>query len=164
MEENKLTDTKQQTPSKVAEKGGKRTLKSRIMRTLMWIVLSPVLLFVFLSILIYLPPVQRAAVNWASGYLSEEMGMEVTVDDVCLKFPLDLRMGGMVAVQDGDTILNAEKLDVSIRMMLLFRSVVEIDDVCLYNVGVYAKYSPMKVMSEAQGPEFTTWTVGLFFK
>ena len=98
MEENKLTDTKQQTPSKVAEKGGKRTLKSRIMRTLMWIVLSPVLLFVFLSILIYLPPVQRVAVNWASGYLSDEMGMEVTVDDVCLKFPLDLRMGGMVAV------------------------------------------------------------------
>lgn len=139
MEENKLTDTKQQTPSKVAEKGGKRTLKSRIMRTLMWIVLSPVLLFVFLSILIYLPPVQRAAVNWASGYLSEEMGMEVTVDDVCLKFPLDLRMGGMVAVQDGDTILNAEKLDVSIRMMPLFRSVVEIDDVCLYNVGVYTR-------------------------
>ena len=34
----------------------------------------------------------------------------------------------------------------------------------IYNVGVYAKYSPMKVMSEAQGPEFTTWTVGLFFK
>lgn len=34
----------------------------------------------------------------------------------------------------------------------------------IYNIGVYAKYSPMKVMSEAQGPEFTTWTVGLFFK
>ena len=34
----------------------------------------------------------------------------------------------------------------------------------IYNIGVYAKYSPMKVMSAEQGPEFTTWTVGLFFK
>lgn len=139
MEDNKENDIKKQTTNVEGKDASVRTLKSRILRVLMWIVLSPVLLFVFLSILIYLPPVQRLAVNWASGYLSEEMGMDVTVEDVCLKFPLDLRAGGMVAVQDGDTILNAEKLDVSVRLVPLFKSVVEIDGVCLYNVCVYTR-------------------------
>lgn len=34
----------------------------------------------------------------------------------------------------------------------------------IYNIGVYARYNPMKVMAEEFGPEFTTWTVGLILK
>jgi len=139
MEENKQNDINTHTEGDSVKGQTKLTARQKILRALAWIVLSPIALFVFLTILIYLPPVQRAAVNWASDYLSEEMGMQVTVDEVCLKFPIDLRAGGMVAVQDGDTILNAEKLDVSVRLMPLFSSKVEIDDVCLYNVKVYTR-------------------------
>ncbi len=117
----------------------KHTLKSKLLRVLMWIALTPFLLFLFVSLLIYFPPVQKAAVDWASGYLSEEMGMQVTVDNVRLKFPLDLHAGGMLAIQEGDTILNAEGLDVSVRMIPLFKSVVEVDEVCLHNVRVYTR-------------------------
>ena len=34
----------------------------------------------------------------------------------------------------------------------------------IFHVGVYARYNPMKVMNEDQGPEFTTWTVGIILK
>lgn len=34
----------------------------------------------------------------------------------------------------------------------------------IYNIGLYARYNPMKVMAEEFGPEFTTWTVGLILK
>lgn len=34
----------------------------------------------------------------------------------------------------------------------------------ILHVGVYARYNPMKVMTEEQGYEFTTWTVGIIIK
>lgn len=139
MKENKQNDINKQTGDDSEENLPKLTRKKKILRAVAWTLLSPVALFVLLTILIYLPPVQRAAVNWASDYLSDEMGMQVTVDEVCLKFPLDLRVGGMVAVQEGDTIVNAEKLDVSVRMLPLLKSEVEVDGVCLYNVHVYTR-------------------------
>lgn len=113
------------------KKYGKYTLLGWSWRTLMWVVLTPILLFLLLSIIIYLPPVQKWAVDKACESLSEEMGMEVTVEDICLKFPLDLSMGGMVAVQEGDTVLRARTLDVNVKAMPLFDGLVEVDGITL---------------------------------
>ena len=54
------------------------------------ILLSPILLFVILTILLYLPPIQNWAVDKVAAYASEQTGMEITVDNVRLSFPLDL--------------------------------------------------------------------------
>ena len=54
-------------------------------KTLWWIgcvLLSPVLLFVILTILIYLPPVQNWVVDKVAAYASEQTGMEITVNSV----------------------------------------------------------------------------------
>ncbi len=74
---------------------------------------------------------QKWAVDKASAALSEEMGMDVGVESVCLKFPLDLSMGGMSAVQDGDTLIYANTLDVSVRLLPLFKGKAEVDGVTL---------------------------------
>ena len=52
--------------------------------------LSPVLLFLVLTVLLYLPPVQNWAVDKVAAIASEKTGMDISVDHVNLSFPLDL--------------------------------------------------------------------------
>ena len=66
----------------------KRALKF-IFKTLLVIVLLIVLLITSL----YLPPVQRWAVNKLTAYLEEQTGLVVTIGSVHLAFPLDLSIG-----------------------------------------------------------------------
>ena len=72
------------------KKYGKYTLLGWSWRVLLGIALTPIFLLLLLFVLIYCPPVQKFAVDKAAEILSEEMGMEVTVENVNLKFPLDL--------------------------------------------------------------------------
>ncbi len=128
------------------KKYGKHTLIGWGWRILMWIALTPILLFLLFSILIYLPPVQRWAVDKASEYLSEEMDMEVSVESVSLKFPLDFSMGGMLAVQEGDTVLDAKELDLSVKMLPLFCGELEVDGMHLRE----AKVNTRNIVDAAQ--------------
>ena len=118
------------------KKYGKHTLLGWSWRILTWTALTPFLLFLLLSILIYIPPVQKFAVDTAARLLSDEMEMEVTVENVRLKFPLDLSMGGMLAMQEGDTVLAARQLDISVQALPLFRLQAEVDGIHLYDTKV----------------------------
>ena len=62
--------------------------------------------------------------------------MQVSVESVHLKFPLDLEMGGMLAIQEGDTILNAEELQVNVQMKPLLKGKLNIDNLYLKNADV----------------------------
>jgi len=84
------------------------------------ILLSPVLLFVLLTILIYLPPVQNWLVDKVAAYASEETGMEITVDHVDLSFPLDLGVDGIRVIHQPDTIADVERLVVDVQLVPLF--------------------------------------------
>lgn len=121
------------------KKFGKYTILGWSWRILLWVALTPILLLLLLSIVIYLPPVQKFAVDKACEVLSEEMEMQVTVDNVYLKFPLDLSMGGMLAVKEGDTILDARELDISIKAKPLLKMKAEVDDVHLYDLKLNTK-------------------------
>jgi len=118
---------------------GKHTILGWSWRVLMWVALTPFLLFLFAFVLLYFPPVQKWAVDKAAEVLSEEMKMDVTVESVCLKFPLDLSMGGMLAIQDGDTVIDARELDISVKALPLFQLKAEVDDIHLYDAKVYTK-------------------------
>lgn len=115
------------------KKYGKYTAIGWSLRILLGVVLTPILLFVLLLVLLYAPPVQKFAVDKAAEMLSEELGMQVTVESVHLKFPLDFSMGGMLAVQDGDTVVAARELEVSVRALPLFQLKAEVDDIHLYD-------------------------------
>ena len=105
----------------------------------MWIVLTPILLLLLLCVLIYCPPVQKWAVDKAAEMLSEETGMEVSVGSVWLRFPLDLSMGDIVAVEDGDTLIAARELAVSVKAIPLFYLQAEVDDIHLYDAKLNTK-------------------------
>ena len=66
---------------------------------IMGILLSPILLFLILTVLIYLPPVQNWVVDKVAQVASEKTGLTITIDHVNLSFPLDLGVDGMQVVQ-----------------------------------------------------------------
>ena len=59
------------------------------------VVTVPVVLFLVLAVLIYLPPVQRFAVDRTTAILSETTGMHIRIGHIRLAFPLDLTLGNM---------------------------------------------------------------------
>ena len=78
------------------------------MKKLFWwiliILLSPVLLFVVLTVLLYLPPVQNWAVDKVTAIASEKTGMDISIGYVDLSFPLDLSIDEFRVLQKPDTL------------------------------------------------------------
>ena len=99
----------------------------RILKTAGIICLTPPVLLSLLCLLLYLPPVQRWAINRAGEGLSATLGLKVSVEEVAITPFLDLQTAGLTAVDvEGDTILRAEKLtfDVPLRPILQHQKVV----------------------------------------
>lgn len=69
----------------------KKTLK-----VLLAVVITPIALFLILTLLLYCPPVQKWAVEKAAQVASEKTGMRITVEQLRLSFPLDLRLQGLI--------------------------------------------------------------------
>jgi hypothetical protein len=104
------------------------------------VLLSPILLFVILTILIYLPPVQNWLVGKAASYASEKTGMEITIEHVNLAFPLDLGVDGIRVLHPNDslpgtkdTIADIKRLVVDVQFMPLFEKKVVINELALTN-------------------------------
>lgn len=105
-------------------------------KKLKWIVavlLAPVLLFLLLAILIYLPPVQNWVVRQVTAYASEKTGMQISIDHVNLEFPLDLGIDGFQMIQGSDTIADVEHLTVDVELLPLLRKRVVIDELEITN-------------------------------
>ena len=78
-------------------------------RALKWIgiaVLTPILLFLILAALLYLPPVQNWAVQKVVAIASEKTGMDISVGRVRLEWPLNLGLDNFRALHPNDSIPN----------------------------------------------------------
>ena len=93
----------------------------------MWLIASPFLLFLLLIMMLYLPPVQRFAVDKASAFASQSTGLDITVGRLDLRFPLDLLVRDVSAVEPEtkDTLLSLERLKVELRLWKLLKKVWE---------------------------------------
>ena len=115
-------------------------------KALKWIgiaVLTPILLFIILAVLIYLPPVQNWAVKKVAAIASEKTGMEITVEHVNLEFPLDLGIEGFRAIKQNDslpqikdTIADVRKLVADVRLLPLLKKRVVIDELSLHEAKI----------------------------
>lgn len=130
----------------------------------MVVALTPFVLFALLALLLYCPPVQKWAVDKAADWLGEEMGMDVSIENVRLKYPLDLSLGGMLAVQDGDTVLNAEELRLSVQFLPLLDKQVNIDDITLRNADVNTRGLIDAVLIKGHVGELEAYTHGVDLK
>ena len=107
-------------------------------KKLRWIglvLLSPFLLIALLAIALYLPPVQQWAVKQATAYASKQTGMQISVDRVRLRFPLDLGVEGIKVIkrndslpQVKDTVADIKTLVVNVQLRPLFHKQVMVDE------------------------------------
>ena len=77
--------------------------KARKIRWWMWLLVSPFFVFFLAIVLLYLPPVQRFAVDKVSAIASESTGLDIVVGRLDLRFPLDLLVRDVSAVQPETT-------------------------------------------------------------
>ena len=98
--------------------------------------LIPVSLFVLLSILLYLPPVQNFVVNQITQVASKSTNMNIRIDRVSLSFPLDLVVHKTTVINEGDTLLNVDRLKVEIQFWPLLKKQVEVDGLVLEKAHV----------------------------
>lgn len=119
--------------------------KRRRLRILLWVLLTPVALFILLMVLLYVPPVQDFIRRKATQIASEATGMQISVDRIDLRFPLNLLVRGVSVVQPADsvagiltpdTLLQVERLDVQVQAWPLIRGQVEVDGITLEQVRV----------------------------
>ena len=100
------------------------------------IVFSPIILFILLCILIYLPPIQQFMVSQATRYASKTTGMDIRIERIVLGFPFDLNIRNIHVAEQNDTILYADQLKVKLKLSPLLRKKVELDGLNLKNISL----------------------------
>ena len=120
-------------------------MRRKWLKIALWVLLTPILLFIILMILLYVPPVQSFIRKQATAMASDATGMDISVERIDLRFPLNLLVRGVLVVQPADsaagvqrpdTLLSLESLNVRVQARPLFRGKVEIDDITLKEVAV----------------------------
>ena len=104
-----------------------------IVRTL----LAVLLLIVLLAASLYLPPVQRWAVNRLTAYLEEETGLEVSIGSVRLSFPLDLKLGQLHVAQPPTDVIDVESALVDLDLTRLFQMRIGVEAVGLKGGSIH---------------------------
>ena len=100
----------------------------KILKWLAIAALTPVLLFIILAALLYVPPVQNWAVQKVAAIASDETGMQISVGHVNLEWPLDLGIDQFRAIHEGDTLADVGHLTVSVQLRPLFSSKVVLNE------------------------------------
>lgn len=111
-------------------------MKRKWIKWVSWILLTPILLFVILMILLYVPPVQNLLRREVTAYASKATGMQIQVQRIDLRFPLNLLVRGVEVIQAPDTLLALESLNVHVQALPLFKGKVEVDDITLHQASV----------------------------
>lgn len=66
-------------------------------------------------VLLYIPPVQNLLRREVTAYASEATGMQIQVERIDLRFPLNLLVRGVEVIQQLDTLLSLESLNVRVQ-------------------------------------------------
>lgn len=122
------------------KEGKKRKLPVRILRgVLKTLIILPVVI-VLLPMLLYVPFIQDFAVDLACRKAGEATGMEMHVGKLRLKWPLQLSLDDIVAIeQSGDTLASLGNAQIDVRLIPLLHGEAIIDkaDICraFYRMG-----------------------------
>ena len=66
-------------------------------------------------VLLYVPPVQNLLRREVTAYASKATGMQIQVERIDLRFPLNLLVRGVEVIQQPDTLLSLESLNVRVQ-------------------------------------------------
>lgn len=107
----------------------------KVLRILLWCVVSIVALLLLLIVLIQIPSVQNFAKDKAINYLQGKIKTKVSLDHISIKFPKDIVLEGFYFQdQKKDTLLAGKRLEIDVDLFKLVSSELEINSVSLENV------------------------------
>ncbi|MBR5102980.1 MAG: hypothetical protein IK092_07635, partial [Muribaculaceae bacterium] len=79
-----------------------------------------ILLIILLPFTLYIPWVQNIAKNTACNYISEKTGLEVTIDRLLIKFPLDISLDNVLVLdQNRDTMAHVGNFNAGVELLPL---------------------------------------------
>lgn len=125
---------------------------------------SPVALFLLLAVMLYMPPVQNFIVHKVAKEMSSRMAMNISVDKVRLAFPLDLALFRVSAVQNVDTLLNVDRMRLTVKLFPLFEGRADVDGFMLYGLNIDTKSYLPDTRIKGKAAELTAATHGVDWK
>ena len=106
-----------------------------ILKTLTVIVATPIITFLLLTVLLYIPPVQNWLAHKVASYASRQTGDSISVGRVSLSFPLDLEVADFRMYHPNDSIKNVtdtvadvKTLVASVQLLPLLHGNVNVDE------------------------------------
>ena len=103
------------------------TRRRKIGLCIVSIVLIPVVFVAVLIGMLYLPPVQQWAVGKVCVYASEQTGMEIRLERIRIRFPLDIDLQNLSATTPPDTILAVQHVIVDLNLSDIFQGRIGVD-------------------------------------
>ena len=95
------------------------------------VLLSPVMLFVVLAALLYVPPIQNWVAQQVVSVVSKKTGMDISLERVDLSFPLDLQVDGVRIVKERDTIADIRRTIVDVQLLPLLKGNIVLNELRL---------------------------------
>ncbi len=117
----------------------KRPIGKRLLRWTLLLLLCPVLLFVILTVLLYLPPVQDWAVGIATEKISEETGKGVSVEKLRITPLFDIELCQLLIHDHPDTLIYAKRCIVDLDCTSLLGGRIGVDAFDLRTAKVNTK-------------------------
>jgi hypothetical protein len=109
--------------------GKKGNMFSRVTK---WLATGIVSAIAALPFAAYIPWVQNKAADMAAEYASKKTGMDISVGDVKIGFPLDVSATDVQVIdQNGDTLFKADEVKANVKPKPLFDKKVEVEDASL---------------------------------
>lgn len=109
----------------------KRSRKSRILRIVMAAISTPVMVIGLLSVLLYIPPVQRWVIDKVCSEIHEASGYEIEIGTIRLDFPLKLKATELKVSKNDSIYLQGEHISADISLLPLFTGELEINQLSL---------------------------------
>lgn len=111
-------------------------MKRKWIKLVSWVLLTPLMLFVILMALLYVPPIQNYLRGKVEIYASEKTNMQVQIRRIDLRFPLNLQLQGVRVIQLPDTLLALERLNAKVEVLPLFSGKIALKDLTFNQVAV----------------------------
>lgn len=114
------------------------TKQRRLRRIIIGIILFPILLILLVMGLLYVPSIQDRMVRFASEKLSEQLGMQVTIGEVRLKFPLSLSVSNLDILRtERDTLAHLGRLEIELSLRPLLSKEVVLPGALARDLSLY---------------------------
>lgn len=107
-------------------------IPSKYKKIFVWALISLIAVFVIAALLVQIPAIQTRIINSISDHISNDLGMDLSVEKVRLKFFKTVSLKNVLLQdQQNDTILTLDELDASLSLFSIWRKSAIINNLSL---------------------------------